>query len=74
MCGERITQNRLIRVGNGTGPPAAAPVRSAASTICADDLVNQFVVERGADDAHLLPGPPAVGRLAPANCLFHHDP
>ena len=37
MWGERITQNRLMRVGRGTGPTTAAPVRSAASTICTAD-------------------------------------
>jgi hypothetical protein len=37
MNGERITQYRSIRVGNGTGPDTLAPVCSAVSTICRDD-------------------------------------
>ena len=37
MCGERITVNRLMCVGSGTGPATAAPVRSAASTIWVAD-------------------------------------
>ena len=32
-----MTQNRLIRVGKGTGPAIRAPVLSAVSTICAVD-------------------------------------
>ena len=34
MNGERITVYLRMRVGNGTGPATAAPVRSAVSTIC----------------------------------------
>jgi len=37
MWGDRITQNFSIPVGSGTGPATAAPVRSAASTICTAD-------------------------------------
>src|SRR5665213_1927131 len=36
-CGERLTQNRLISVGNGTGPLTNAPVRVAVSTIRSAD-------------------------------------
>ena len=35
--GLRITQNRLMCVGRGTGPPMRAPVLSAVSTICPAD-------------------------------------
>jgi hypothetical protein len=34
---ERCTQNRLISVGNGTGPLTNAPVRFAVSTIRSAD-------------------------------------
>src|SRR5699024_10033344 len=33
LCGDRITQKRLISVGSGTGPEMAAPVRVTVSTI-----------------------------------------
>src|SRR3989475_5387284 len=37
MCGERITQNRLRPVGNGTGPATRAPVRRTVSTMRSAD-------------------------------------
>src|SRR5690348_7867255 len=37
MCGLLSTQYLSIDVGSGTGPATAAPVRSAASTICRAD-------------------------------------
>src|SRR5205823_5840496 len=33
LCGERMTQKRLISVGSGTGPATCAPVRVTVSTI-----------------------------------------
>src|SRR3970282_2555833 len=37
MWGLRMTANLSMVVGSGTGPATAAPVRSAASTICRAD-------------------------------------
>src|SRR5262249_42751050 len=37
LCGERMTQKRLISVGSGTGPATCAPVRVTVSTILRAD-------------------------------------
>ena len=54
MCGERITQNRLIDVGSGTGPRHAGACPLGGLHDLPDGEVQDLVIERLQYDSYLL--------------------